>query len=155
MRIGVFTALFQSYPFEEALDRAVAAGVTAVEIGAGGYPGSQHCPVDELLGSEGARQAYMGAITSRGLILSALSVHNNPIHPDPETAGEADDVLKKAIRLAQILEVPVVNGFSGLPAGCAQDTTAKLGHLPLAAPFSRYIGLPVERGGHPLLGGIG
>ena len=122
MRIGVLTVLFQNLPFEEALDRAVAAGVTAVEIGTGGYPGSHHCPVDDLLGSQDARQAYMEAITSRGLILSALSVHNNPIHPDPATALEADEVLKKAIRLAQMLEVPVVNGFSGLPAGSAQDT---------------------------------
>ena len=122
MRIGVFTALFQNLPFEEALDRAVAAGVTAVEIGAGGYPGSNHCPVDTLLGSEGARQEYMEAITSRGLILSALSVHNNPIHPDAETAQEADEGLTKAIRLAQMLEVPVVNGFSGLPAGTPQDS---------------------------------
>ncbi len=122
MRIGVFTALFQNLPFEEALDRAVAAGVTAVEIGAGGYPGSQHCPVDDLLADAGARQAYMEAITSRGLILSALSVHNNPIHPDEATAQEADEVLSKAIRLAQLLEIPVVNGFSGLPAGSPQDT---------------------------------
>ena len=122
MRLGVFTALFQNLPFEEALDRAVAAGVTAVEIGAGGYPGSQHCPVDDLLDSESARAAYMEAITSRGLILSALSVHNNPIHPDPATAKEADEVLSKAIRLAQLLEIPVVNGFSGLPAGSPQDT---------------------------------
>jgi sugar phosphate isomerase/epimerase len=121
MRIGVFTVLFNDLPFEEALDRVVEAGVTAVEIGAGGYPGSRHCPVDDLLISESARQEYLEAITSRGLILSALSVHNNPIHPDPETAAEADEVLSKAIRLAQLLEVPVVNGFSGLPAGSAQD----------------------------------
>ncbi len=122
MRIGVFTALFQNLPFEEALDRAIAAGVTAVEIGAGGYPGRQHCPVDELLDSENARAAYMEAISARGLMLSALSVHNNPIHPDAATAREADEVLSKAIRLAQLLEVPVVNGFSGLPAGSAQDS---------------------------------
>lgn len=32
MKIGVFTALFQNLPFEEALEKA--AGVTAVEIGA-------------------------------------------------------------------------------------------------------------------------
>jgi sugar phosphate isomerase/epimerase len=122
MRIGVFTALFQNLPFEEALDRAVAAGVTAVEIGAGGYPGSQHCPVDDLLASAAKREAYLGAIHSRGLILSALSVHNNPIHPDAATAKTADEVLAKAIRLAQQLEVPVVNGFSGLPAGSPTDS---------------------------------
>jgi sugar phosphate isomerase/epimerase len=122
MKIGVFTALFQDLPFEEALDRAVAAGVSAVEIGAGGYPGSHHCPVGELLASESERQAYMEAITSRGLILSALSVHNNPLHPDKETAETADIVLRKAILLAQLLDVPVVNGFSGLPAGTAGDS---------------------------------
>ena len=121
MRIGVFTALFQDFPFEEALNKAAAAGVTAVEIGTGGYPGSHHCPVDELLGSEGARQAYMEAITSRGLILSAFSVHNNPVHPNPQIARTADEELRKSIRLAAMLGVPVVNGFSGLPAGAPGD----------------------------------
>ncbi len=36
MRIGVLTVLFQNLAFEEALDKAAAAGVSAVEIGAGG-----------------------------------------------------------------------------------------------------------------------
>ena len=122
MRIGLLTVPLHSSPFEEALDRAVAIGVTAVEIGAGGYPGSAHCPVAGLLASEERRQAYMEAITSRGLILSALSVHNNPLHPDQETARTADNVLRAAIRLAQLLGVPVVNTFSGLPAGAPQDS---------------------------------
>ena len=122
MRIGVFTALFQNLPFEEALDRAVAAGVSAVEIGTGGYPDSPHCPVDELLESESKRQAYMEAITSRGLILSAFSCHNNPVHPNAEVAQEANEVFRKTVRLASLLEVPVVNTFSGLPAGAPGDT---------------------------------
>lgn len=121
MRIGVFTALFQDLPFAEALDKVAAAGVTAVEIGAGGYPGSQHCPVDELLASEAKRDDYLAAIHTRGLILSALSVHNNPLHPDPAVAAEADAVIRKAARLASLLNVPVVNGFSGLPAGASGD----------------------------------
>jgi sugar phosphate isomerase/epimerase len=53
MRIGVFTALFQQFALEEALDKAVAAGVTAVEIGVGGYPGSQHCPRGRPVGRRG------------------------------------------------------------------------------------------------------
>ena len=122
MRIGVFTALFQNLPFEEALDRAVAAGVSAVEIGAGGYPGGNHCPVDELLESESKRKTYMEAITSRGLILSAFSCHNNPVHPDQAVAKEADEVLRNSVRLASLLEVPVINTFSGLPAGAPGDT---------------------------------
>jgi sugar phosphate isomerase/epimerase len=122
MRIGVFTALFQAFPFEEALDKAAAAGVSAVEIGTGGYPGSQHCPVDELLESGDKRTAYMEAIASRGLILSAFSCHNNPVHPDEAVAREADEVLRKTIRLASLLEVPVINTFAGLPAGAPGDT---------------------------------
>ncbi|HUT21405.1 MAG TPA: sugar phosphate isomerase/epimerase [Anaerolineae bacterium] len=122
MRIGVLTALYQDLPFEKALDKAVGAGVTAVEIGSGGYPGSPHCPVDELLESQAKRDEYMEAITSRGLILSALSCHNNPIHPNPQVAKVADDTIRKSVTLAALLGIPVVNGFSGLPAGAPGDS---------------------------------
>ena len=122
MRVGVFTVLFQNLPFEEALDKAVAAGVSAVEIGSGGYPGSHHCPVDELLESETKRQQYLEAIQSRGLVLSALSCHYEPLHPDPSITKESDEIFRKSVRLAQMLEVPAVNVLSGLPAGSAEDT---------------------------------
>ena len=123
MRIGVFTALYGKSSFEEALDRAVAAGVTAVEIGSGGLPGAPHCPVDELLESAEKRKAYMRAITSRGLILSAFSCHDNPTHPDKAIARKADEDFRKSIRLAEMLEVPVVNTFSGCPGGSPLDVT--------------------------------
>lgn len=122
MRIGVFTVLFQNLPFEAALDRAVSAGVTAVEIGSGGYPGNHHCPVDQLLESATARKDYLKAIHSRGLIISALSCHYEPLHPNPSLARESDEIFRKSIHLAQILEVPVVNVLSSLPAGSPTDT---------------------------------
>jgi len=135
MRIGILTKPFQHLSFEEALDKAVALGVTAVEIWAGDYPDSQHCPVDELLESEGKRKKYMEAISSRGLILSALSVHNNPIHPNKDIAKEADEVFRGSVRLAQLLEVPVVNTFSGLPAGAPNDTMPNWVTCPWPEPF--------------------
>ena len=55
--------LFQKLPFEAALDKIAAAGATAVEIGAGGYCGEHHCPVDELLESAEKRKAYLKAVT--------------------------------------------------------------------------------------------
>lgn len=122
MKIGVFTALWGNLSFEEALDKAVAHGMQAVEIGAGGYPGDPHCPVEELIESKDRREEWLGEIHSRGLMLSALSIHNNPIHPDKAVAEEADRVIKNAIKLAALLGVPTVNGFSGLPAGAANDT---------------------------------
>jgi sugar phosphate isomerase/epimerase len=123
MRIGVFTALWQNLPFEAALDKAAAAGVTAVEIGCGAYTGSHHCPVDDLLASAARRKAYLKAIASRGLILSSLSVHGNAIHPNKTVAQEHDTAFRKACRLAALLEAPVVNTFSGLPGGSPQDAT--------------------------------
>jgi sugar phosphate isomerase/epimerase len=121
MRIGVITVVFQDLPFEEMLDHVVEIGLSAVEIGTGGYPGSHHCPVDELLESETKRQEYLEAVTSRGLIISGFSCHNNPVHPNREIAQEADQVLLKTVRLASLMDVPVINCFSGLPAGAPGD----------------------------------
>ncbi len=123
MRIGVFIVLWKKLPFEAALDKARAAGVDAVEIGAGGYPGSAHCNVDELLASKTKRAAYLRSMAQRGLMLSALSVHNNPLHPNKQLAHQADMELRQAIRLARALGVPVVNGFSGVPGGSPRDKT--------------------------------
>jgi len=123
MRIGVFTVLFQDMPFEKALDRVVNAGLSAVEIGAGGYPGVHHCPVDELLASESRRKSWIQAVTSRGLIVSAFSCHYEPLSPNPALAQESDEVFKKAVRLASLLAVPVVNVASGLPAGAPGDAS--------------------------------
>jgi len=122
MRIGLLTAPYASLSLEEALDKAAAVGVSAVEIGTGGYPDNPHCPVDELLESESRREEYLGTFAARGLIISGLSCHNNPIHPDETVATEADAVFRRTVRLAQLLEVPVINTFSGLPAGAAGDT---------------------------------
>jgi sugar phosphate isomerase/epimerase len=123
MRIGVFAVLFQNLPFPEALDRIKSFGATAVEIGSGGYPGSHHCDVDKLLESKTARDEYLALVTSRDMIISGLSCHNEPLSPDPAIAAEATETLKKSIRLAQLLGVGVVNGFSGCPAGAPGQTT--------------------------------
>ncbi len=122
MRIGVFSVLYQNLPFEEALAKILAAGATAVEIGTGGYPGSHHCPVDELLTSERKRNAYQETVRSRGMIISAFSCHSEPLHPDRLIAREADETFRKTVELASMMEVPVVNVLSGLPAGAPGDT---------------------------------
>ena len=122
MRIGVFSVLYQKFPFEEALDKIAAAGATAVEIGSGGLPGSHHLPLDELLASEEKRQAYRRAVEARGLLISALSCHWDPLSPDPVIASESDHIFCKSVQLAERLGVPVVNVLSGLPAGAPGDT---------------------------------
>ncbi|SUM31768.1 IolE protein -like protein [Staphylococcus gallinarum] len=114
MKVGIFSVLFQDKSFEEMLDYVANAGVEMIEIGTGGNPGNQFCPLDELLNDEQARKAYLNKITSRGLEISALSCHNNPISPNQQEADTAHDTLYKTIKLAALLDVPVVNTFSGI-----------------------------------------
>jgi sugar phosphate isomerase/epimerase len=122
MRIGVFSVLYQNLPFEQALDKILNSGATAVEIGTGGYPGSHHCPVDDLLASESKREAYLDVVHRRGMIISAYSCHYEPLSPDKDLAKKADEVFRKSVQLASQMGVPVVNVLSGLPAGSPTDT---------------------------------
>ncbi len=121
MKIGIFTPPYQNKPLEETLDILEKLGVQAAEIGTGGYPGSHHCPVDELLESSTKRDDYLEKFSSRDLIISALSCHYEPLSPDEKIANEADEIFKKTVRLAELLEVPVINAMSGLPAGAPGD----------------------------------
>ncbi len=52
MKLGIFTVLFSQMDLVECLKRVKQAGIDAVEIGTGNYPGAAHCPLDELLASE-------------------------------------------------------------------------------------------------------
>ena len=139
MRIGVFTVLFQELSFQEALDKALAAGVNAVEIGTGGYPGSHHCPVDELLESAEKRGVYQHEVSSRGLIISAFSCHYDPLSPDLKVAQESDVIFRKSVRLAELIGVPVVNVLSGLPAGAPGDRMPSWVTCPWPAHFLKMI----------------
>ncbi|GAA0135723.1 sugar phosphate isomerase/epimerase [Paenibacillus sp. YSY-4.3] len=129
MKLGVFLVLFGGRSLEEALDMAAAQGLKAVEIGTGGYPGNSHCNPDVLLEDKAALERFKKAVESRGMIISALSCHGNPLHPQKAIAKEFHDVFVKTVQLAERLEVPVVNTFSGCP-GDHED--AKYPNWPVA-----------------------
>lgn len=104
MKLGVFTVVYAELPLAEALDRVVALGLDAVEIGTGNYPGNAH-NVPEL-------QREVGA---RGLEISALSCHGNPLHPDAEFARTSHETWLRSVELAAELGVGTVVCFSGCP----------------------------------------
>lgn len=115
MKIGLFIALFGDRPLEDALDTCVAEGIQSVEIGAGAYPGTPHIDVPALIESKAERDALLNKIHSRGLTLSALSIHGNPVHPNKAIAEDHHNAFVNAVKLAGLLGVPCVNGFSGCP----------------------------------------
>jgi len=104
VKLGVFTVVFGDLPLTAALDRVVALGLDAVEIGTGNYPGDAH-NVAEL----------KREVEARGLEISALSCHGNPLHPDGDLAKRSHETFRRTLDLANELGVGTVIGFSGCP----------------------------------------
>jgi len=117
LKLGVITSLFRGLSLEEMLDRVAGAGLEAIEVGTGGYPGNVHCNPSELLANEGKLKNYKQRIEEHGLIISAFSCHGNPIHPDQRVAKQYHKVFEETVLLAERLGVGVVCLFSGCPGG--------------------------------------
>jgi len=120
--IGVFDPVYADLSLDAMIDKISALGLEAVEIGTGGYPGSAHCPVDELLESPAKAKAWVKKFEDRRIRVATLSCHGNPIHPDANHAKRDIESFQKTVRLAQIIGVKVIVGFSGCPGGSPADT---------------------------------
>lgn len=139
MKLGVFTVLFQDKSLEEALDIAVELGVEAVELGTGGYPGDTHCKPDVLLKNEKAFQEFKNAVNKRNLIISALSCHGNPVHPDPELSRAHHETFQKTVLLAEKLGIDRVITFSGCPGGSDSDRSPNWITCPWPPDFTKNL----------------
>lgn len=95
MKLGVFTVLYQNLSFEAMLDKLSEMGVDAIELGTGNYPGNCHCNPDELLSNPEKVKEFKRAIDSRGMTISGLSCHGNPLHPNQKVMKEAHDTWRK------------------------------------------------------------
>ncbi|WP_433633090.1 sugar phosphate isomerase/epimerase family protein [Halomicrococcus sp. NG-SE-24] len=121
MDIGVLTVPLADEQLEEALVYLANQGVSAVELGCGGFVGDDHLPRKKYLNDTMKQEELLDLIEENDLWISALATHNNPLHPDDEVAEEADTELREAIQLADQLDVDIVTCFSGLPAGGPND----------------------------------
>lgn len=135
MRLGVFSTLFQNMSLPQALDIICEKELEAVELGTGGYPGNHHCNPLRLLEDKNEIRKFKQQFESRGLIISALSCHGNPIHPNKALASKYHTDFQDTINLASELEVPIVVGFSGCP-GDSDD--AKYPNWPVAPWPNEY-----------------
>jgi sugar phosphate isomerase/epimerase len=124
VKLGLFTPVFATLSFDELLtELRKYPHIEALELGAGGWPGSSHLDAESLLANPAAAATFRARLRDAGLTLSALSCHNNPVHPDPAIAARDHAVFERTVRLAERLEVPVVVTFSGCPGGGPQDKT--------------------------------
>jgi sugar phosphate isomerase/epimerase len=116
MKLGAYTACLHDKSLEEALEILRDLGLTSAEVNAGGFIGTPHLPVDELLASESARAEYLATFARYGITLTALNCNGNPLHPDREVGTSHSNDLRRAIKLANLLGVGHVITMSGLPA---------------------------------------
>jgi sugar phosphate isomerase/epimerase len=120
--IGVFDPVYADLSIDAMLDRVTALGLEVMEIGTGGYPDNKHCPLDELVEDPAKAKAWQKKFTDRNIRVATLSCHGNPIHPDPKHAAKDADTFRKTVRLAEMLDVKVIVGFSGCPGGSPADS---------------------------------
>ncbi len=117
MHVGLFTDAFTHLSLSQTLAWCDSHGIENVEIGTGGYSPAPHADLDELSGSEAARQQLLAEIAGSGLSLGALNVSGNPLHPNPEIGRLHDAQLRSTVLLAGELGVTRVIAMSGCPGG--------------------------------------
>jgi sugar phosphate isomerase/epimerase len=139
MKVGVFAVMFSAMKFEDALDYIKSVGVQAVEVGCGGYVGDAHCKAAELLADDDLAAAFKRAVDDRGLEISALSAHANPLHPNPEIGEPHRAYVTNAIKLAGKIGVDTIVTFSGCPGGGPGDMHPNWVTCPWPPDFSKTV----------------
>ena len=122
MKLGVMAALFGSWSLEDALAYCREQGLDAIELPVGAYPGAPFFDPAALLADAAALDDVRAALDRHGLVISALAVHGNPVHPDPARAAADHAAFEHAVRLAPKLGTDLVVTFSGCPGGAPGDT---------------------------------
>lgn len=120
--IGVFDPVYNHLSLDQMLEKVSALGLEAMEIGTGGYPNNQHCPLDDLIADKAKAKAWLKKFEDKGIRVATLSCHGNPVHPDARHAAKDIDTYRKTVLLAEMVDVKVIVGFSGCPGGTPQDT---------------------------------
>jgi len=123
MKVGVLTVPYSGQSLDETLKYLSGLGLTTVEIGTGGYPGTAHANPDVLLNDKEALETFKATLAKYNMEISALSCHGNPVHPDKATAQKDHASFLKTVKLAKELNIDTINTFSGCPGGSKDDKT--------------------------------
>jgi sugar phosphate isomerase/epimerase len=115
MQLGVLTVPLYGMAADRAFAYLSGLGVTTLEIGAGGYPGTGHLNPEDLLGDPSKLAAYKALLAAHKLSVSAISVHGNPVHPNRAIAQKAHEDFLKGCKIAAALGADTVVTFSGCP----------------------------------------
>ncbi|MSR19304.1 MAG: sugar phosphate isomerase/epimerase [Phycisphaerales bacterium] len=139
MRLGVMSALFAGRKLQDVVRYCAEAGLGAIELPVGAYPGTPFFDPKSVLASSDKQDAIRGLLKEHGLVLSAISVHGNPVHPDARIAKRHHTEYVMAVKLARKLGTDTVITFSGCPGGGAGDKSPNWITCPWPNEFSRAL----------------
>jgi sugar phosphate isomerase/epimerase len=109
--------------WDDALDYCQRMGLDAIELPVGGYPGKPFFDPRAVLKSKTEQTRIKDDVKRRGLVISALAAHGNPVHPAPSVSKSHARDHDVAVRLAKLLGTSLVINFSGCPGGAKGDVT--------------------------------
>lgn len=121
MKLGVMSPVLNSMGLEESLKYLNSLGVDCLEIGAGGYPGKAHLDPKDYLNNPAKVQEFKDLLKKYNIELAAVSCHGNPVHPNKEIAKKYHDEFVDAMKVAVMLGVDTIIGFSGCPGDCPES----------------------------------
>lgn len=123
MKLGVMAALFADRTLESALEFCADAGLDAIELPVGAYPGKPFFDPGKVLASRAEQDRIKGLLKEHEITLSGLAVHGNPVHPNRSHADADHKAFEVAVQLAPRLGTDIVITFSGCPGGSRGDRT--------------------------------
>ncbi len=116
MKLSVVSGVLGGMSLDESLKYLSSLGVPQFELGVGGYPGTAHADAKVLCKDKAKRDELVATFKKYDMTISALSVHGNPVHPNPEIAKGFEEDFRAACVLAGQIGVDRIVTFSGCPS---------------------------------------
>lgn len=122
MKLGAHTTGLLDLEFREGLAFLERLGVTSVEVAcAGVFTDLRYGDPQALLESDAALTRWQDAYARHDLDVCALSIHGEPLAPDPVLAARYSEEFRMACRLAERIGVSRLTLVAGLPEGAPGD----------------------------------
>lgn len=119
MKLSIMSPILSQMGMEDALKCLNKLGVDSMELGAGGYPGKAHMDATEYVDNPEKVEELKALLEKYNITISAIACHGNPVHPKKEIAQQFHNEFVAAMKVAVMLGVDTVIGFSGCPGDCA------------------------------------
>ena len=139
MKLSVFSPVFNGTSLEDMLKTLHEKGVQAVELGSGGFPGTDHINPDNLIDKPDEIKKIQDLLAKYEIEICAFSCHGNAVHPDKKVAEKANSDFEKTCILAEQMGIDTVITFSGCPGGSPEDKTPNWVTCPWPDDFSEIL----------------